>query len=191
MRNSVEITRGYQFGYMILGHIIAVLIAIVFESIACWYFLDKPVAKYIVAAVFTVVYGLVIYSKASKLAGFDAKTYTPLEPHIKWGVLWGVAISATVLAWCIIFRLNWILFSTDGKMTEIIPVIVNLIFYVWTSPYFGFMSDSGAEIPAFAGALMLAVPIAASTLGYLAGMRHFDIIEKLDSLTVEKNDDDD
>ncbi len=189
MRNSVEITRKYQFGSMLLQHITAVLISIVFESIACWYFLDKPVARYIVAGIFTFVYAAFIYSRARRLAVFDAKPYTPLQPQLKWGVLWGIAVSAAILIWIIIFRLNWILFAVDGVMTNVFSIIINVLFYIWTAPYFGFMSDTGGQIPLFAGILMLVVPIVASTLGYYAGMKNFDIIAKLDSLTVEKRED--
>lgn len=189
MRNSVKITRKYQFGSMLLHHIIAVFVAIVFESIACLYFLDKPVARYIVAAVFTVVYGFMIYSHARRLAEFDAKSYTPLQPELKWGVLWGVMIAATVLVWIVIFRLNWIWFSVDGAMTNLASIIVNILFYFWTAPYFCLISDTGGHIPVFAGVLMVAVPVAASSLGYMAGMKHFDLAAKLYWLTVEKKED--
>ncbi len=191
MKNSVDITRGYQIGNMLLRHLIAALVSIVFESVACWYFLDKLVARYVIAGIFTFVYAVFIYNQAYKLASFDKKTYTPLQPNVKWGFLWGVCISAAVALAILVFRMNWIFFSENGAMTNVFSMIINILFYIWTAPYFGFISDTGGIIPAFAVALMLAVPIAASTLGYVAGIHNFDVIAKLDSMTIEQGDDDD
>lgn len=190
MRNSVEITRKYQIGNMILQHLLAAFVSIVFELVACWYFLDKPVARYIVAALFTAVYAGMLYSRAHRLAAFDCKPYTPLEPELKWGFVWGLCISATVAFSIIVFRLNWTLFSDGTTMSNAVSSFINILFYIWTAPYFGFISDTGGIIPPFAIVLMVLVPIAASAIGYLAGMKNFDLIAKLDSLTVEKNTED-
>ncbi len=192
MRNSMDITRSYQFGKMILCHFTSVLICIVFEAVACWQFLAEPVWQYVIAAIFTFVYAILIYSMAHKLAGFDRKSYTPLKPSLKWGFLWGVVISATIAVAVILFKLNWLIFSVDMAMNNVFSIIYNLLFYIWTAPYYGFIiSESGGNIQLFVIVLMLAVPIVASTLGYLAGMNNFELIVKLDSMTVEKQDDDD
>ncbi|HIU56277.1 MAG TPA: hypothetical protein IAA61_00525 [Candidatus Ornithomonoglobus merdipullorum] len=190
MRNSVEITRKYQIGNMIVQHLFAAFVSIVFELVACWYFLDKPVARYIVAAVFTVVYAGMLYSRAHKLASFDKKSYTPLQPELKWGFIWGLCISATMAFAIIVFRLNWMLFSDGTSMNNVFSSFINILFYIWTAPYFGFISDTGGVIPVFAMILMVLVPIAASALGYVAGVNDFDILAKLDSMTVEKDTDD-
>lgn len=191
MRNSMEITRAYQFGKMILCHFTSVLICIVFEAVACWRFLAEPVWQYVIAGIFTLVYAILIYNMAHKLAGFDRKSYTPLKPSLKWGFLWGVAISATVAVAIILFKLNWHIFAVDMTINNVFSIIYNLIFYVWTAPYYGFIiSQSGSNIQSFVIILMLVVPIVASTLGYLAGMNNFELIVKLDSMTVEKQTDD-
>ena len=190
MKNSVEITRGYQIGHMILWHLAAAMVCIVFELVACWYFLDQPVARYVIAGIFTVVYAFLIYDRAHKFAAFDAKSYTPLQPELKWGLVWGVCIAGITAAAIVIYRLNWMFFSVDGAMTNIFSIIINLMFNLWTAPYFGFISDTNGIIPIFAMILMIVVPIISSVLGYFAGMKHFDIIAALDSLTVEKTEED-
>lgn len=191
MKNSIEITRGYQIGYMILHHLLAALICGVFEAVAAWYFLDKQIARYIVAGVFTVIYGLLVYGSARKLSLLDNKPYTPLRPNIKWGFIWGLSIAATVAVFTLIYKLNWLIFSEGNGVTNIFAVILNILYYVWTAPYFGFMPDMGGNIPAYTIVLMMAVPIAASALGYWAGIKKFDLLEKLDSLTFEKEENDD
>lgn len=195
MRNSLDITRKYQFGYMLLHHLITVLAIIILEAVAFWYLLDKPIGKQILAAAFTVVYGLAIYSYARKLAVWDNKPYTPLKPELKWGLFWGLAISATVGIFLIIYKLNWQFFSAVGEsgipyLTNGWSIAVNILFYVWNGPYFGFVKAEGGSIEIYGQILMLAVPIIAATLGYKAGIDNFDLMEKLNSLTVEKKSDD-
>lgn len=191
MKNSIEITRSYQIRYMLLHHLFAVLICGVFEAVAAWYFLDKQIARYVVAGLFSIVYGLLIYGSARKLSLLDNKPYTPLRPNIKWGTVWGLAVAASVAVFTLIYKINWSYFVDNGAMTNIFSVILNILYYVWTAPYFGFMPDTGGEIPAFALVIMVAVPIIASTLGYWAGIHKFDLLEKLDSMTFEKDENDD
>lgn len=185
MKNSLEITRKYQFLYMLGRHFTAVLICFVIEAVAFYGFFTKPLARYIVSGIFTVVYGGMLYSGALKLAGFDRKNYTPLKPEIKWGIMWGVMISAIMAVFMIVFKVNRAVNSIDGN--TVLMVVINIIFYIAVSPFWGFIGGSG-EIPGFAAAIMLTVPLAACTAGYLAGMKNFDVINKIDSMTFEKDD---
>ncbi|MGN1115816.1 MAG: hypothetical protein ACI4TH_04545 [Candidatus Ornithomonoglobus sp.] len=196
MRNSIDITRKYQFGYMLLHHLTTVLIIIVFEAIAFWYFLDKTIGRQVVAVIFTIVYGLALYSYARKLAAWDNKPYTPLKPELKWGFLWGLAISASVGIFLIIYKLDWHFFAAIDEngvpyLTSLWAIGINMLFYIWTGPYFGFVESQGGGIAVYGQILMLVVPMIATTLGYKAGVKNFDLIEKLDSLTLEKNTEDD
>ena len=121
----------------------------------------------------------------------DNKPYTPLRPHIKWGFIWGLSIAATVAVFTLIYKLNWTLFSDGTGVSNIFSVLLNILYYIWTAPYFGFMPDMGGNIPLYTVILMIAMPIAASALGYWAGSKKFDLLEKLDSLTFEKEENDD
>ncbi len=183
MKNSLEITRGYQFGYMILQHIKAVLICVAFEACAFWSFLDGAVSKLIVAAVFTLVYAMMLYSGAKKLSVFDNKPYTPLEPSLKYGFLWGAVIALTMVAFIILFKFNWTCVDNTAVL-----ITINIFCYLWTGPYFGFYGAPG-ELSVYAMILMIVIPMLMTTLGYYAGIKKFDILEKLDSLTFEKDED--
>ncbi len=193
MKNSVEITRKYQFGYMLLHHIIAALIIIVFEAIAAWGFLgkDRVVARMIVASVFAVVYFGLMYGYARKLALFDRKSYTPLQPELKWGVMWGIMIAAVMALMLVLNKLNWSCFSNGNGFTNNVSRVFYIIFLIWTAPYFGFVFYANGNIPIYISAIMVISPIVSCILGYLAGMKDFDLISKLDKLTIEKDDEDD
>lgn len=188
MRNSTKITRKYQFGYMLLRHLAAVGVAAILQAIAFWYFLEKPIMRYIVATVFAVIYGMMLYSSARRLSVYDKKPYTPLQPDAKYGLLWGIMISSTILLFIIIYKLNWLLFSVDGIINNWVSIVVNALFYLWVSPYFGFMSEGGGGIPIYAVIIMLIIPIAACYLGYIAGNRNFDILQKLQNMTFEDDE---
>lgn len=195
MRNSVEITRKYQFGFMLLHHLTTVSCIAIFELAAFWYFLNKPYLRQACAAVFIIVYGLIIYSYSRKLAIYDKKTYTPLKPELKWGVLWGVMISASIAVFLIMYKLNWQMFSAVDDtgvpyLTSFWAMISNMVFYLWTAPYFGLIDMQGGGIAVYAQIIMLAVPIIASTLGYKAGVVNFDLLGKLDEFTLEHEEDD-
>lgn len=192
MKNSMDITRGYQFRRMVFNHIIAVIVVFVVQTVACWYYLDKEIMKYVVSVIFIVIYAYMVYSGAHKLASMEVKSYTPLKPELKWGVLWGILIAGTMLAAAAVYILNRQLFSTaDGQsLNNWGSVLVNIAATIWMAPYMGFLFNSSINvwIIATAGGI---VSIAASTLGYYAGMKRFDLLAKLDSMTVEKDDDDD
>ncbi|MBR0366169.1 MAG: hypothetical protein IJH94_05145 [Clostridia bacterium] len=185
MKNSVDITRKYQFFYMLGRHFAAVGICFVIEAVAFLSFFTKPVAQYICSGVFTVVYCGILYSAASRLAGFDRKPYTPLKPELKWGVMWGVMISLIIGLFLVMYKINWAV--NNNPDNGMVLFIINIIFYICAAPFWGFIGANGA-IPIWTVVLMLVAPIVACTLGYHAGAKNFDIITKLDSMTFEKDD---
>lgn len=192
MRNSLNITRGYQFGYMLVHHLIALLVIIVIQLMICLYFLDNAIASNIIAGIFSVIYGGFIYSSARKLSILDGKSYTPLKQELKWGVLWGIVISATIALAIIMFKINWSVFRTsDNSLLSHSFIFINFLFYILTSPFLGFTIGTEGNINILLTAVMLIIPVAASILGYKAGISKFDILEKLYSLTLEKNREDD
>lgn len=192
MRRSVDITRNYQFWRMMLNHMIAVIVAFVIQIAACWYYFDKTIIKYIISIIFIISYSYMIYSGAHKLASMDAKSYTSLKPEMKWGVLWGIAIAVTIFIAITVYFLNYKFFSSgDGEsLNNWGSVAVNIMIIIWMSPYMGFLFNNGINVWIIAGAASV-IAVVSSTLGYAAGINNFDIWEKLDSLTIEKEDEED
>lgn len=190
MRNSVEITRKYQFGYMLLQHLKAAGVCIVFQAVACWKFLGLTPGKYIIGAIFGLVYAGMIYSGAKKLSDFDGKPYTPLKQQLKWGILWGVMLAAAMLLFAVIYIAMWNLWGNGDTFTNVFASTLNLMFFAWTAPFYGFTQDCRGFVPIYLVAVFAFLPIIMSTLGYYAGIKKFDILEKLDALTFEKDEDD-
>ncbi|MCH5211756.1 MAG: hypothetical protein J1G06_01960 [Oscillospiraceae bacterium] len=190
MRNSVEITRKYQFGYMLLQHLKAVGVCIVFQAVACWKFLGLTPGKYIVGTIFALVYAGMIYSGAKKLSDFDGKPYTPLKQKLKWGIFWGIMLSAAMLFFVAIHIGVWKFWSNGDGFTNVFASTLNLLFFAWIAPFFGFAQQCYGSVPLYLVAIFTFLPIIMSTLGYYAGIAKFDVLEKLDALTFEKDEDD-
>ena len=188
MRESAKITRGYQFGYMILKHFLAAVFILLIELLIFGQLLTMDVVKYIVSAIFIFCYAVSIYTASNTLASKDMKPYTPLNPNIKFGVLWGIAISATIIIAYVIYRINWSVFSENGSMVSLPSVLYNAFYMLWTSPYFGLYSSTGGEISYLVVILMVILPPIMSTLGYYTAIKKIFLSDKIIAFMHEKDE---
>lgn len=186
MKDSMQITVKYQCVNMLLMHLAAAGVTFVFGMVAFWYFLSQPVWKEILSVIFMAVYFVMLYIRAKKFAVSDNKPYTPLKPNTAKGFLFGVLISLATLVLLLIFKLMWAAFSIDDGIVGIIPTAVNVIFYFWSFPYNGIMGLSGGLMTWYSAVIMLLLPIAACTLGYIAGNKNIEVVEKLEEYMYEK-----
>ncbi|MCC8169908.1 MAG: hypothetical protein LIO59_06050 [Oscillospiraceae bacterium] len=186
MRDSMKITIRYQYISMLLMQLAASGAIFVFGMVAFWYFLSQPVWKEILSVVFIAVNFGRLYVRAKRFAVLDNKPYTPLKPSKIKGVLFGVVISAVTLILFLLFEYVWTAFRVDDGIVGVFPTVVNVVFYFWSFPYNGIMGLSHGMMTWYSAALMLAVPIAACTLGYIAGCKNIEVIEKLEEYMYEK-----
>lgn len=189
MRDSMKITVPYQFFSVFVMHLAGAVVAFVFQTFAFWYFIEKPVSKEILGVIFTIIYFGMMYMRVNKLAKFDYKSYTPLKPSVFKGVMFGAAISAVTFLMYIIYRYIWANFVGVDGLTGIPAIMYNFIFAFWTFPYYGLMGMSNGHITLIGHILIYAVPVIASTTGYIAAKYKLDILEKINNFTYEKSDD--
>lgn len=186
MRDSMKITVKYQFVNMLLMHLAAAGVTFVFGMVAFWYFLSRPVWKEILSVVFMAVYFIMLYIRSKKFAVLDNKSYTPLKPSTAKGFLFGVLISAVTIVLLVLFEFMWSAFCVDGGLVGVIPTAVNVIFYFWSFPYNGIMGLSCGLMTWYSIALMLILPVAACGMGYIAGSKNIEVMEKLEEYMYEK-----
>ena len=55
MRDSMKITVPYQFFSVFVMHLAGAVVAFVFQTVAFWYFIEKPVSKEILGVIFTII----------------------------------------------------------------------------------------------------------------------------------------
>lgn len=186
MRESARWTTKYQFLNMLLTSLKAVAVAFVFLAAAFYGFLAKPVVKEILSMVFIVVYFGIVYSRAHKFAAMDLKSHTSTKPSILKGIMFGVVIALTFFAALLAYKLMWAAVGTDGTINSVPAWIYSLVFWFYTIPYNGIMGLAHGEMTWYSQLLMLIVPILASAIGYAAGLKGFNIMDKIAGMVYEK-----
>ncbi len=186
MKDSMKMTVGYQFCYMLLMQTVASGVTVVFGLIAFWYFLSVNVAKEALSVIFMIINFAALYMTSKKFAKLDNKSYTPLKPNKIKGVLFGVFIALVTMILTVMFKIIWIKFSNETGLTGVIPIIINAVFYYWTFPFNGILGLNDGRFMWYAVPIMAALPIAATVCGYTAGCRNFDISEKINKFVYEK-----
>lgn len=186
MRDSMKMSKGYQFMYMLLMQAAASGITLVFGLVAFWYFLNISIVKEIISIAFMAVNFAVLYISAKKMAQRDYKPYTPLKPSKLKGALFGALISAVTLVLMLLFMYVWANYSDDAGIHGIVPTVINVLFYCWSFPYNGIMGLYNGQFMVYAGIIMLILPIAATLIGYIAGSKNIELAEKLDKFIYEK-----
>lgn len=187
MRDSMKITVPYQFVHILLAHLGAVSVAFVFQTVAFWYFIGTKGCKEVLAIVFSAIYAGMIYHSSRKLSLLDHKSYTPLKPSVLKGTMFGVNVAVITLVLFVLWKLAWIN-SADETGLVGVGLVINFIFSFWTFPYYGILGASNGEITIIGGAVMLIVPILASTAGYLAGKYKLDLLDVIERFSYEKED---
>lgn len=187
MRNSVNITRKYQVGYMIGRHTFAAFVCIIMQCVALASFFNNDITRNIMGGAFAIVYLVMMYSGAWKLGEFDTKSYTPLNRECKWSFLWAAILVAINLVLCGVYKYMWANVITAEGMPPVGTIILNLIFYFWNAPYIAFIK-TGGEIAWYIFAMMIALPSIGCIFGYFMGSKKLAIMDKVAELKFEKDE---
>lgn len=194
MRDSTKITVGYQFRYILLIYLAAAAIAAMFGLLIFYSFMFMNIAKQIVSVGLIGVEAGMLYTTAKKFAARDIKDYTPLKESKAKGVLFGVSVATLNLILIVAHQIVWATCSSpiaEGgrELIYLGAAIYNIFFNILTFAYSGFVNiQEYGNLGYIAPALMIIVPIAATTLGYIAGCKRFELAENLDKLIYEKDD---
>ena len=186
MRESTKWTTKYQFGNMLLTNLKATAIAFVFFAGAFYGFIDRPIMKEVLSIVFITMYFGIVYSRAHRFAKLDKKEYTQTKPSIIKGALFGVAIALTYAVLLICYALIWKYLGADGVLISVPAWIYSLLFWFYTIPYSGIMGLAHGQMMWYSQVLMLLVPVLATTLGYIAGLNGFNLMDKMAGAIYEK-----
>ena len=188
MRDSLKITVKYQFLRMLLTQAIASGVSFVFGSVAFWYYTNMDFWKQLISGIFMLVNFIFLYSLSGRFAIMDGKPYTPLKQSYFKGVMFGVMIAGVNVSLGALFRLLWIIFGTESGISGVLPTAYNVFFYLWTYPYNGIMSLEHGVFTWYSWIAFALLPVAATTAGYIAGCKKFDIVEKIDDMMYEKDE---
>ena len=197
MRDSMKITVGYQFMYILLTYLASAVVAAMFGMFIFYQFTVMNIVKQILSAGLIGIEVVMLYTTAKKFANRDTKDYTPLKESKIKGALFGVSVAVLNVIIIVIHQIVWAACSAPveegGRALRAIGAIVyNVIFNILTFAYNGFVdTPQYGYLGYIAPALMIIVPIAATTLGYIAGCKRFELAENLDKFIYEKDDEED
>lgn len=188
MKDSMKMSVAYQFAFLLLIQLAASAVALLFGVVAFGYFLTINVAKQIVTAAFMIMNFAMLYIYTKKFSQLDNKPYTPLKPSLFKGVMFGVVISAVNVLLLLAVSRVWKYWGDASGIQGVLRTVVNAVVYIWTFPYEGIMDLEQGHFTMISAIMSVILPIAATTAGYIAGKRHFELAEKIDSLMYEKDE---
>lgn len=190
MKNPIEITRSYQFLYMLRCELVGVVACAFVEFLLFVGSYSNDAFRIISGILFALINFFIVYNSAAKLGKSDMKTYTPLKYNVKWSVLWGIAIAVVNLLSVAVFKMNWHFFTVDGVLANPFSVVLNISFYVWQSPYMAFLIMTPNVVPIAVVVVGCVLPCIASVTGYMSGKYDFLISDKIHGLMFEKGNKD-
>ena len=173
---------------MIIGHFSALFLADALWLIAFSWTLDKPIWKEVASVMFTLLYFAMIYSSAGTFANHDKKPYTQLQVNKVKGFMFGVMISAANILFVVMYALLWKFFGDGEILTSGWAIVGNVIFMLWTLPYFGFMNADAGSVSAYSVVIMALLPVIATGFGYLATCKNFYLSDKFAGFVYVKKD---
>lgn len=190
MMDTTKMTRGNQMWYMIKREIICVCIFAFVQFLLFLSSYTNVIFRNVSGVLFIVAHFYAIYDGAAALAKLDKKSYTPLKYDIKWSLCWGAVIAAISLVFMIVFKLNWHFGAADGTLKNPISIIINIIFYLWQSPYMAFIIMTKKTVHIAVVITSFVLPIIASLTGYVTSKYDFGLKKKLHGMMFEKDGND-
>ncbi len=179
MKNT-EITLKKQFIQVTLSHLkISFALALLFGLMLLnlWSF---SVGRKILCVLVPVIYFLAMAGTGHSVCERDLKSYSTTKPFISKGFLLALPILAVNLILWAVFKISW----TDNS--NLISVLVKLIFYAWTFPFTSCVYADGTKFNLVCYILMYTLPPLASGIGYFIGYKRWDIGKVFRSLAFEK-----
>lgn len=171
---------------VLVSHMVFVLIVSVFMFMLVASVMDKPVLYMAVSVLMSVMYFFGLYAKGKEIAGRDKLSYTTTSTYL----FKGSVLSLSVLVWNFVLWLlyvyAWKFLTLNGQLFSFSGIFYNIIYVFNTFMFSGFAEISGGKVEWYAHLLIYLVPLAAVTIGYIAGVYDFSVMEKVAPFVYEK-----
>ena len=146
----------------------------------------NTVGSYVFAFIAIVSYFFSIFGCGERAAKNDKKSYVTGDPELKKGVYIPLLLLAVNLIFIALYKITWVFGSNGESIQELWSVITNVISYAWFAPFGSFSGMDKGNFSIIGIILIIIVPQISYFLGYLAGMKGYDISEKLFGFMYEK-----
>ena len=134
-----------------------------------------------------IIYFGMIYSEAYEIANHDKKKFTSEEPFFLKGFLLPIGLTIITVLTYALYYFVW-KFMMGGTAFNLGAWLLNMIFIVWTYAFNGIIGLSHGVMEWYGYIIVIFVPVLFSGIGYIAGLKGFDINSKLSKFIYEKKD---
>ena len=148
--------------------------------------LTNPIGKIIWGIVAVIAYAMTIYSASWQIAHHDMKPHTEETSYALKGALLPIGIFLLSIILLLGYMLAWNGLSIDGELATGTAYIYNISYVMSTFAFNGMLGLTKGGVNLLGHIFMYVLPFAASTLGYIAGMKGLVISEKLLPMIYEK-----
>ena len=170
---------------LIKAHFAVSILVFIFAMIVSGALYGKsPIPLVIFTIISMLIYFSSIYHEAYNIARQDKKRYTSEEPYLLKGFLLSVGVVVLTIILYIIYYLVW----KHMSMSNIWALISNIVYIIWTFAFNGIIGLKEGLMAWYGYIIVVFAPVIFSGLGYIAGLKNFDINEKLSKFVYEKKD---
>ena len=158
-----------------LMHLIVQVFAVCLGPLVFMVVLGSSFGWKLMCTALSIAYVVTIYSEAYKIGQRDTKSYSTHKPYAAKGLILPVltlVISSVLLILYHICFLNTFA-SFDAQMWY--NAIVKLLTYGWNFTFEGFRIASDGTIHPLYYVLVFGAPVVSCFLGYLLGMKHYEL----------------
>lgn len=147
---------------------------------------STAVGGWIFTLIAAISYFFSIYFCGERAAKNDAKPYIEGEQDMKKCFYIPSLLIAVNLLFLLIYKLTWVLGSNGESIQKIWAVVTNILSFAWFSVY-GVLTGMDKGNLSVAGYIIIfLLPYISYFLGYLAGVKKFDISEHFARFMYEK-----
>ncbi len=137
----------------------------------------------VACTVLVFIYAVSMYACTYEFAAHDIKSYSRLKAYIWKGFVFGLIPSAVIgLLWAC-YAAVW---SGGGPETPA-EFVIQVAFVLLTLPYHAFLIPYQGYVMIYGIVIALMLPVIMSGVGYIAGMKNFDITSHFGRFMYEKN----
>lgn len=175
-----------QMWSVLVSHIVCVLVLAIFMFMLVASVMDKPTLYQAVSLLMTAVYFFGLYAKGKEIAGRDKLSYTTTSVYLFKGAVLAVPVLVWNFVLWLLYVFAWKALTLNGQLFSFSGVFYNIIYVFNTFMYSGFAEISGGSVEWYAHILIYIVPLAAVTIGYIAGVYDLSLMEKIAPFVYEK-----
>ena len=150
--------------------------------------ITNKVGNIVFSTIATLIYFMSIYNHSYEIAQKDKKSYTPENPYMLKGLVLAVGILAVSIILYALYFVAWNFMTINEALISVSGWINNFLFIIWTFPFSGFIKLSDGVMTWYGYIIVATIPFIASSLGYFAGYKNFDLYSKFLSLVYENKE---